>query len=343
MTKKTNTNTTVKNINIPKDIINIRPKNKDYVLYEDMAKAIEVAMKFDQPILLTGEPGTGKTLLASKLASMLAEQTENAPPGSVKFADKPLRFNTKTTSAARDLFYTYDAVGHFQEANIRKESGEMHKSVKDFLELQAMGKAIVCANPAGRYDEFFTTKTDTKHNLSHVVLIDEIDKAPRDFTNDLLNEIENYVFEVKELNNEKVEIKEDNAQRIVVVMTSNSEKNLPEAFLRRCVFFHIEFPTGSRMTKILKAQLTDKDSEIQNENLIRIEQLFQKLRKEAIRKKPATAELVALVKLLESDGLLKKDGIKDTDFFTDNLALIAKTTEDLSAFEKFLKKHSEEN
>ena len=218
-----------------------------YVLDEELKNAVEVAIALNQPILLTGEPGTGKTRLADKVAHELAKD-----PSQARFHNKPLAFFTKTTSAARDLFYTYDALGHFQAANIKRE--EAHKAPKtaDFIDLQALGLAIAKSNPANLDRSKFKTLVG-EESSSSVVLIDEIDKAPRDFTNDLLNEIERYEFFLKEEDNYPIRRGEE--QRIVVIMTSNSEKNLPDAFLRRCVFYHIPFPTPEKLLQIAKAQL----------------------------------------------------------------------------------------
>ena len=149
-----------------------------------------------------------------------------------EFAAEPLRFNTKTTSQARDLFYFYDAIGHFQQANL-KENTEP-KPTRDYIELQALGKAIAHANPQVEYAQKcrYTPPKDGAH--SSVVLVDEVDKAPRDFSNDILNEVENREFFIKEQDNYRIALGNGNTRRILLIMTSNSEKNLPEAFLRRC-------------------------------------------------------------------------------------------------------------
>ncbi|MEM6967516.1 MAG: MoxR family ATPase [Bacteroidota bacterium] len=326
-------------VEIPSEIISIRPEDGNYILDDKLAKAINVAMKFAQPLLLTGEPVTGKTLLAKHLAWLLHQQTKDAKEGEPKFAAAPLKFNTKTTSSARDLFYTYDAIGHFQDANIKRDASDEKKSTKDFLTLQALGKAIVLSQKQSDYGNVFKMGSDDKFESSHVVLIDEIDKAPRDFTNDLLNEIENKEFEVKELDGKKIKKGAKNNQRIVIIMTSNSEKNLPEAFLRRCVFYHIGFPQGKEMLEILYAQLPKDISQTVKDNVSKIETYFQELRKEAIRKKPATAELVAFVKLLNEDPakMLETENGFDKQWFLDNLSLLAKTESDFKAFEKFIK------
>ena len=221
--------------------INTRPKPSNYLMDEPLKKAVEVALAFNQPLLLTGEPGTGKTLLAYKVASELYEQTKDRPVDQCRFAAEPLRFNTKTDSVARDLFYTYDAIGHFQQANLKLGTNGAPKNLLDFIELQALGEAIARTNPQTTYNQYFNWKRPT-YPESTVVLIDEIDKAPRDFTNDILNEIERREFFIKEQNNYPVEIGDENPQRILIIMTSNSEKNLPDAFLRRCVFYSIPFP-----------------------------------------------------------------------------------------------------
>ena len=136
-------------IDIP-NLISTKPAPDKYVLDKGLQKAVEVALTFNQPLLLTGEPGTGKTLLAYKVAYELNQQTANTDLP-YRFAAEPLRFNTKTSSVARDLFYTYDAIGHFQNANIKDEALRAPKVTADFIELQALGKAIALANPSEAY------------------------------------------------------------------------------------------------------------------------------------------------------------------------------------------------
>ncbi len=322
--------------------IDIRPKSGEYKIKRELENAIEVAMLFNQPLLLTGEPGTGKTLLAYYVAKQLHETTKNATAGDCQFSSTPLKFNTKTSSIARDLFYTYDAVGHFQNANIAKEETRIVKKTEDFIELQAFGKAIAMANPKAEYAGNFIWENNPTPQSS-VVLVDEIDKAPRDFTNDILSEIERYEFFIKEKNyqvrlNDHPDGATKNPQRILVIMTSNSEKNLPDAFLRRCVFFHIEFPKKEDgfLLEILKGQLVAPETAVSTNNLKMVHDLFYDLRKVAIRKKPATAELVAFVKMLEIKGVLEQEDLNIKQWYLDNLALVAKTKEDIDAIRRKL-------
>lgn len=316
--------------------INIRPKANQYIMDSALLRAVETALLFNQPLLLTGEPGTGKTQLAYRVAYDLANQTKGEDKGAV-FNEEPLRFNTKTTTSARDLFYIYDAVGHFQSANIKREAGASGRATKDFIELQALGKAIALSNPQLPFSETFKWDKSTS-SQSSVVLIDEIDKAPRDFTNDLLNELERYEFFIKEQDNFQVKMDAENQQRILVIMTSNSEKNLPDAFLRRCVFYHIPFPEGDKMREILESQLQNAIGDQERANLKDIQQLFNEIRKVAVRKKPATAELVSFVRALEMDGLLQQPKPKIKDWYLNNLSLLIKTNEDLKVIKDFLQK-----
>jgi MoxR-like ATPase len=191
----------------------------DYLADDGLVDAVNVALHLGQPLLLTGQPGTGKTQLASSLALELR-------------CGEPLKFETKSTSVARDLFYIYDTLARFRAP--RTIPG------RTFIHWNALGLAILYANPPERVRHLLDPEQVHPARRRSVVLIDEIDKAPRDFPNDLLNEIEHLYFRIPELSNETV--KADKDMRPVLVLTSNSEKNLPEAFLRRCVFYYIPFP-----------------------------------------------------------------------------------------------------
>jgi len=301
-------------------------KAQEYIMHEALKNAVEIAIALGQPLLLTGEPGTGKTKLAYKIANDLAALPDHI------FADKPLIFNTKTTSSARDLFYTYDALSHFQAANVKRADGVASAKTADFIELQALGKAIAMSNPTTVDSSKFSTDLP-KAATSSVVLIDEIDKAPRDFTNDILHEIEEYNFAIKEQDN--YGIKADESQQIVVIMTSNSEKNLPDAFLRRCVFYHIPFPSDELLLEIVQSQL-GSHTKYTEEALKVLITKFNNLRKSAVRKPPATAELVSWLRILELQNYLEMDDQQQRTLMLKNLAILVKTKEDLDAVKGIL-------
>lgn len=297
-----------------------------YLMDDGLRNAVEVAIALNQPLLLTGEPGTGKTRLADKVAHELAKDQSQ-----FNFAPEPLVFNTKSSSTARDLFYTYDAVSHFAAANLRRDINQAPPSALNFLELQALGLAIARTNPAAIDATLLNTDAHSNQPRSSVVLIDEIDKAPRDFPNDLLFEIERQEFRIKELENYL--LRRSPEQRIAVILTSNSEKNLPDAFLRRCVFYHIPFPGKEQLLNIAKTQLggSTRFTETMLEELV---EKFSAVRDHSVRKAPATAEMLAWLQILDLQGYVDSPDSERKAIALQNLSLLVKTREDLEAVRK---------
>lgn len=304
------------------DLTNIKKKYNDpnnYLLSKELKHAVKVAMHLGQPLFLTGEPGTGKTQLAYKIAYDFQLSDE-------KGAFRPFIFNTKTSSTAQDLFYTYDAVRHFQDANIK---GGTPKETNEYIQLQALGRAIALTDP----EEAKKLGIQIDKPRNSVVLIDEIDKAPTDFPNDILYEIEHMAFEIKELN---LRVKGGTQFRPIVLMTSNSEKNLPEAFLRRCVFYHIPFPDKAMLKRIITTHMGEKSAYTDDAFV----KHFMDVREVARKKKPATAELIGWLRMLEMENFVNgsinfkdlSDGQKELLKFS--YSILAKNKEDLAILEK---------
>ena len=220
--------------------------------------AINTAIAVGEPLLITGEAGTGKTQAAYYAAYKLD-------------IEPVIHFQVKSDSTAKDLLYHFDTVRYFHDAHFGKE-GELDK--KQYVEPSALWKAFTSEHPC-------------------VLLIDEIDKAPRDFPNDLLHELDKmefWVTETQEL------VKASPAQRPIVFITSNSERRLPEPFLRRCVYHHIRFDDD-----LVRRAMEKRREEYQtlgDKFLELAKRRFLQLRDRNLRKKPATGEFLVWLRVL---------------------------------------------
>jgi MoxR-like ATPase len=259
-----------------------------YVLSEPLATAVNVALALDQPLLLTGEPGSGKTRLAWAIASQLGTDV--------------VEFHTKSTSVARDLFYTVDTLRRFHDASAGIEEA---RDASKYVEYQALGRAY-------------------QSPRTLVVLIDEIDKAPRDFPNDLLNELDRKEFSVPETT---PVLHFSQRVRHFVLITSNSERRLPAAFLRRCAYAHVPFPDEQMLEKILQVHTAGLSLATSFVKLV-VERFLVLRNLEELQKKPATGELVAWARVLSRMGIREEDLRKAATAQLPGLEALLKTYDD---------------
>ncbi len=241
---------------------------KDYIATEDLKVAVNAAVTLERPLLVKGEPGTGKTVLAIEVAKALG-----APL---------LEWHIKSTTKAHQGLYEYDAVARLRDGQLGEERA---RDVKNYIK-------------RGKLWEAFTA------GERPVLLIDEIDKADIEFPNDLLQELDRMEFFVYETN-ETVTAK----QRPIVIITSNNEKELPDAFLRRCFFHYIKFPDGETMERIVEVHFPGIKKRLVADAL----KIFYEIREvPGLKKKPSTSELLDWLKLLLSEDV-PEDTLRERD------------------------------
>ena len=239
--------------------------SSDYVISDSLKNAVNVSIVLQRPLLVRGEPGTGKTLLSHSISSSLGKEL--------------IRWNIKSTTTASEGLYMYDTV---QRLNDSRFGGKDVADIKHYIKLGKLGQA-------------FTAPVQV------VLLIDEVDKADLEFPNDLLNELDEMTFYIPETDETISAI-----HRPVVIITSNNEKELPDAFLRRCIFHYIDFPDPALMEEIVRVHFPNIKSNLLKDAL----ETFYSLRKiDDLRKKPSTSELIDWIQALMASGLDGK--IKD--------------------------------
>ena len=260
--------------------------SKDYVASEELMAAVDVAIALQKPLLIKGEPGTGKTMLAEAISQSM---------------DKELYiWNIKSTTKAQDGLYVYDTIQRLYDSQFGEEGVD---DIGHYIKLGKLGEAF-------------------RADKQVILLVDEIDKADLEFPNDLLWELDKMEFYIHETK-ETIRAKE----RPIVIITSNAEKELPDALLRRCIFHYITFPDREQMTEIVNTHFENLEENVLKNAL----DTFYWIRSvKDVRKKPSTSELIDWIRALMISGI-------DTEHLREQLpflGVLLKKDEDLEAVKK---------
>ncbi len=255
-----------------------------YIADDDLMDDVNAAIALGRPLLVRGEPGTGKTRLAHAIAESLG---------------KPLMtWHVKSTSTAQEGRYHYDVVQRLNDSRFADLDGVDVSDIRRYIRMGVMGQAFTAPEQV-------------------VLLIDEIDKADVEFPNDLLRELDEMAFAVPELDETVSAV-----HRPITIITSNAERELPDAFLRRCVFHYIRFPEPARIRKIVDAHLPQLEEDLVNAAVVR----FYELRRvQGLRKKPSTSELLDWLLVLARAGVRPEEIAKRMPF----MSVLVKQEKDL--------------
>ena len=255
--------------------------SKNYVASEELLRAANIAMVLQKPLLIKGEPGTGKTMLAEAISQALGK--------------KLIIWNIKSTTKAQDGLYVYDVVQRLYDSQF---GGQGVDDIEKYVKLGKLGEA-------------FTDEEQV------ILLIDEIDKADLEFPNDLLWELDRMEFHIPETGRT---VKANH--RPVVIITSNAEKELPDAFLRRCIFHYIDFPDQALMEEIVRTHYPNVEDKLLKDAM----EVFYWIRSmKDIRKKPSTSELIDWINALQIGGIPTDTLRKELPF----IGVVVKKDEDL--------------
>ena len=260
--------------------------SQDYVASEELMRAVNIAMVLQKPLLIKGEPGTGKTVLAEAIAKSLGKEL--------------IIWNIKSTTKAQDGLYVYDVVQRLYDSQF---GGEGVDDIEKYVKLGKLGEAFTADDQV-------------------ILLIDEIDKADLEFPNDLLWELDRMEFHIPETGR-TVTAK----HRPIVIITSNAEKELPDAFLRRCVFHYIEFPDRELMAEIVNVHFQDLDQHLLDQVL----EAFYRIRSlPQIKKKPSTSEIIDWIQALIHGGYDPDRVVAEVPY----LGVLLKKNEDMDALRR---------
>jgi len=262
--------------------------SRGYVASEELMRSVNIAISLQKPILIKGEPGTGKTMLAEAVAETLGMEL--------------IVWNIKSTTKAQDGLYVYDTVQRLYDSQFGNEGVDQ---IAKYIKLGKLGTAF-------------------KKEQQVVLLIDEIDKADLEFPNDLLWELDKMEFYIPETSETvKAHV------RPVVIITSNAEKELPDAFLRRCIFHYIDFPDHNMMERIVRVHFDKLDEELLQQSL----KSFYLIRDlHGLQKKPSTSELIDWIQALQIGGIAPRRIVEEMPF----AGVLLKKDEDIGVLSRVL-------